>query len=180
MARFSTYVAAGRHVDRTPSTIAGWVRRGLLPPPPWTGQKLKRVAAKRARSPKTGPTSPHGTESRWRAGCRCDECTDIHNAESRDRRRAERADWWAPRVQPLVDAFAAGVPYGEALASVDASWQALHRWRAIDPAFQEAIDQALMEGRRDDVDHGTPTAWREGCRCPECRDDHNATRRPHP
>ena len=176
MPRITTYVAAGAHVDRAPSTVEGWVRRGLLSPPPWTGRQLEKIAKERSDSTVRGITSPHGTESRWRAGCRCEACTDIHNAETRDRRRAERAEWWEPRRKTLIAAFASGVPYVEALESVGASWTGLHRWRAVDPEFGAAIDAALMEGRRGDVDHGSHAAWRVGCRCPECRETHNATR----
>ena len=153
----------------------GWVRNGQLPPGPWTTAQLTRAAAQR--SPAGGAASAeHGTVSRWRGGCLCDECRTAHNADLRVWRTSKRLAFWESRVEPLLARLGAGEVYRETIADLGLSPSAIAAHRQRDPAFGVRLDEALTAGRDPDLRHGTGQAWKRGCRCPGCREYHEASR----
>lgn len=166
--------AAARIAGVGATTVGGWVKRGLLPPPPWTPDEILDAAAV-ARSPR-GCAAPHGTTSRWRVGCSCLACTQAHNEEARGRREAGWSTPWDCAGPLLIAALAAGAPYREALQLAGVSSQALSARRRREPLFARDVDAALMAGRDPLLMHGTDGAWRARCRCPDCRRYHDLSR----
>jgi len=78
----------------------------------------------------------------------------------------------------LIAALAAGTSYRQSLEAVGITSQALSRWRRRDPKFAAKLDAALTAGRDPRLKHGTDSAWRKNCRCPDCRSYHEGTRKP--
>lgn len=83
---------------------------------------------------------------------------------------------WAERGPRLCGLIAAGRPYREALGEVGVTAQAVTAHRRRDPGFAARLDVALYDGRDETLTHGSAMGWRQGCRCPECRDTHEASR----
>lgn len=129
------------------------------------------------------PPSPHGTENRWRAGCRCSECRTAHNDGSRTfRRRVVDTRRFPPKLRDrLLALIAAGVHITDAAAALRTSQQAIHRYARVHPEWGAELDEALMGGRAPEVPHGTEAGYRHHrCRCPECRQAHHRPRTPAP
>lgn len=176
-----TWVAAAQLLGVTPATVRAWVRRGELEPGPWTEAQLREAAARprsRAGRPRGVLLADHGTETRYSAGCRCVPCTTAHSTASKEDRRVVRDLWWQPRRDRLLRLVGAGASLPDACRAVDATIQALSAHRREHPDFAAALDDALVAGRDPALDHGSHGAWREGCRCPDCRTTHDASRLP--
>lgn len=121
------------------------------------------------------PLSPHGTTNRWRTGCDCDPCTVAHNADTTTWRRQKARERLDPIRTALIHRVAAGVPLTQACTELEVSVVAVHGRAQWDPQWSQDLDAALMVGRDPGLDHGTEGAYRRGkCRCPECREGHNA------
>lgn len=154
-------------------TIRRWIDAGLLAgPPPWTDAQVQQAAAAGGQPTRRGTREPHGTPARYDAGC---DCPDCRRANTQEKKPTLPLTQVAVELQPVLDALAAGAGYAEALATHGYSRQritALRRW----PVVTQALDTALMAGRDPDLDHGTPGAWRAGCRCPDCRTYHDIAR----
>ncbi len=77
-------------------TIRIWIDKGWLPPSTegWTAAQVRRAARSGRQVAGRGSLAEHGTESRWRAGCACEDCTAAHNDAERRRRAAARAEQW--------------------------------------------------------------------------------------
>ncbi|CAN3132221.1 hypothetical protein ACNUDN_30305 [Mycobacterium sp. smrl_JER01] len=78
----------------------------------------------------------------------------------------------------LLDALANGTSYRQALDDAGVTAQAFSQKRRRDPAFGRAANAALMAGRNPNLHHGRDSAWKAGCRCPDCTDYHGRTRKP--
>lgn len=167
--------AAARLAGVTPATIRGWQQKGWLPAPPWTKAQIGRATTKGRQVAGRGSEAPHGSASRWRAGCSCQACADAHNTDIRTRRADAASASWATIADGLCGAFAAGTPYREALDTYGVTPSALSGQRRRDPDFAARVDEALTDGRNPDLAHGPASGWRNGCRCPECRADHDRT-----
>lgn len=122
------------------------------------------------------PTAQHGTPSRWRKGCRCDQCSRAHLDDQATYIHDTAMRRWIPLGPALCALLESGYIYRDALIQVGVTAQAVTAHRRRDPQFSARLDQALIAGRDDRLEHGTPSAWRSGCRCPDCRDYHEASR----
>lgn len=162
--------SAARCVGITPMTFAFWIARGHVGPGPWKCKELHDVAV--ASGARGHRTARHGTASRYRGGCTCASCRQAHVDDSRQRLARTRSAYWDTRGPRLLAAFAAGMPFSEALAFAGVTSQGLAKRRLEDPRFAGAVDAALMCGRSESVEHGTWRGWRDGCRCPDCRRSH--------
>lgn len=157
-----SYREAARLLGSSASRIEGLVRRGRLPPPPWREVDLRKAGeVGRVRS-------EHGTVSRWRAGCDCDQCSDAHNTEIREMRRDRREEMLAEVWPGFLADLRSGVLYREACEDFGLPPTGLRRMIRHSPELVSQLDDALMEGRDPDLRHGAATAYRRGCRCPEC------------
>ncbi len=175
--RVTSRRAAAAIAGVTPSTISQWVAKGWLATPPWTREDLHTASTHGVRRRSHGSAAPHGSPSRFDAGCNCDKCTAAHYRQiSEDNDTRRQAEWDAGPAEALITSVAAGVDYRQALAAAGVSSQAVTGHRKRDPAFATALDQALMAGRDPNLSHGTAEAWKMRCRCPECRTWHNAHR----
>lgn len=85
-------------------------------------------------------------------------------------------DAWAERGDRLCELVASGLSYQESLLEMGVTAQATSGHRRRDPDFAASLDAALMAGRDPNLAHGTPSAWKARCRCPECRAHHDAHR----
>lgn len=169
--------AAARITGITPATIRTWIAKQWLDPtPPWTREQLDMAMQASRQRARRGATSPHGTVSRYRAGCRCRTCDDAHNRDMKIRRDARRTALIEAGAPVLFDALVNGAEWKDALleaglGSTTVAWQRRH-----DPKFADAVDAALMEGRDPHLNHGTARGWQARCRCPECRAYHESSR----
>lgn len=172
-----TLAAAARLAGVTPMTIRVWIRKGWLAPEGgWTATQLQKAAEAGRQTRGRGSEAEHGTTSRWRAGCPCDACTGAHNAAERRRREDVRVEQWRKIAGGLFSLLAAGEDYGSAIAAVGVTAPAVTAHRRRSTEFAANLDAALMAGRDPLLTHGTSTAWKTRCRCPECRNHHEATR----
>ena len=172
-----TLAAVARYAGVTPPTVRQWIEKGWLKASgPWTAGAVDAAAQRSRQRAGRGPQSAHGTASRWRAGCHCVACVEAHNADSRQSREAARRQWWEEREAPLVEAIRQGTAYREVLTELGISAQAVTAHRRRSETFARALDAALLEARDERLEHGTASGWRAGCRCPECRAHHEATR----
>lgn len=133
-----------------------------------------------ANKPGRPRSAPHGSTARWRGtfepGCRCDECRRAHLDAQAVRYRERGFALWEPLAPQLFALVASGVPYGEACAELGVTVQAVTAHRHRDPDFADRFDAALMAGRDPGLAHGAAAAWKDGCRCPECREYHEQSR----
>lgn len=176
-AKYRSARAAARAAGVSANSIAGWQGKGWLGEPPWTTGQLTRAKSK-SRQATPGPRSPHGSTSRYRAGCDCDLCNQARNTADRTRRGHHAQQRWAEVGPPLLEALRSGENYTDSLARVGVTAQAVTAHRRRSPDFAAELDTALTDGRDPTLDHGTAGAWRRRCRCPECRNHHEAERDP--
>jgi hypothetical protein len=79
--------------DVPPPVIRRWLSLGLIAEPLWTVQQLQKVRdltdPERRRR---GNRAPHGTITKWNAGCSCQQCRRFQSddARARARRRAQK------------------------------------------------------------------------------------------
>lgn len=176
----TSFRAAAVLAGVTPATIRHWKESGALPDgPPWTRAQIRAASRKKrasALSRPRGSDAPHGTPSRWRTGCACAPCRTAHNRDTTQRRREERQTWWDIRADDFIDRIAAGNDYNRTLKELGLTHQAVTGHRKRDPNFAQRLDAALTYIRDPALTHGIATAWKAGCRCPDCRAYHEASR----
>lgn len=171
MQKFTTAAAAADYAGVSESTIGNWRRRGWIGQRPWSAAELDAAPTHGERGGK-----PHGTEARWRSGCRCSECTQAHAGrmtEYRQRRRLQELE----EAKPIIfRALREGEGYRGALDIAGVTARKITGWRTTIPGFADELDAVLTETRDPSLRHGTATSWKAGCRCPECTAYHDATR----
>lgn len=122
--------------------------------------------------PKTA-ASAHGTSSRWRLGCRCDDCWEAHRVHQRAERRAKSIAALRPHRAKILRALAHGRSVDEALLGTGLTPGNLYGIAKWDQEWAAQLDSALLAGRDPRLRHGTEVAYKVGrCRCPECRAAH--------
>lgn len=93
------------------------------------------------------PRADHGTDGRYKAGCRCTRCTAAHQEALQDYRHRKLYGDGAvmgPQVrQRIINAVLAGSSLSQAAASVALSRQRVSAARAALPEFDTQIDEAL-------------------------------------
>lgn len=159
--------AAGGHLGEggREETGRGTLRRV------WTGrQLLDAVAAPR-------PVQDHdekAPQSTWALGCRavdaCDCSTTHTRATTGARRAAQERAFPPPLREQVLKLVQQGSSLAEAATGVGVSLDRIWGYAKTYPTWADALDAALMDGRRTDIRHGTYWAYQEhGCRCGECR-----------
>jgi len=115
----------------------------------------------------------HGT-ARWRAGCRCTLCRSAKASADRDYRRTKSLEALSSYLLPIFDSVSSGASLSESMPQ-HLHEQALWGVASWNAEVKEALDRALMDGRRPVVPHGSSSGYRHySCRCPECRAAKNA------
>jgi hypothetical protein len=109
--------------------------------------------------------------ARWNAGCSCAQGRQFQSDEARARgRRKAQKRLPVELRQQLLDAIYAGQPFRTALSDLGLTSNQVWGLCKTDPEWSAALDAALTATRRDDVPHGTTTAYVRCCVCKECRE----------
>jgi hypothetical protein len=118
---------------------------------------------------------PHGTLIRWLEGCDCDRCREAQNdaARARFRRKAQQR-LPAEARQQLLDAIYNGQQFRTALRDLGLTSNQVWGLTKTDDEWSTALDAALTTTRREDLKHGTNSAYVAGCVCKECREHQRA------
>lgn len=119
------------------------------------------------------PKSPHGTASRWRVGCRCDLCRVAHSEDTTERRRVKRLALLAPHRSTILRRLAAGNTLDDACRGTNLTPHAIYGFARLSPEWRAEMDAAQRSGRSPSVAHGTAMGYKDGCRCPDCREAHH-------
>jgi hypothetical protein len=118
-----------------------------------------------------GPQAAHGTLTRWLEGCDCDRCREAQNdaARARFRRNAQTRLPVEVRKQ-FLDAIYNGKPFRHVLRDLGLTSNQVWGLTKTDEKWAEQLEAALTTTRRDDLRHGTNSAYVHGCVCSECRE----------
>ena len=111
---------------------------------------------------------------------RCDPShLERHRAASSEYRRTKRAELIpAPVRESICQMVAEGATVAEAADDTELRPGQIHGLAIAEPEFRSALDDALMAGRDPGLVHGRDSTYsRHRCRCPECREAHDQTRR---
>jgi hypothetical protein len=118
-----------------------------------------------------GPQATHGTLTRWLEGCDCDRCREAQNDAARARFRRKAQERFPAEVrQRLLDALYSGQPFRTAFRDLGLTSNQVWGLTQTDQEWSERLEAALTATRRDDLPHGTTTAYVRGCVCRECRE----------
>jgi hypothetical protein len=72
--------------------------------------------------------------------------------------------------QQLLDAIYSGWPFGTVLRDLGLTANQVWGLTRTDREWSETLEAALWATRRDDLEHGTNSAYVWGCVCSECRE----------
>jgi hypothetical protein len=72
--------------------------------------------------------------------------------------------------QQLVAAIHAGTPYKTVVRDLGLTSQQVWELTKTDDAWSAELEATLTAARRDDLEHGTNSAYVNGCVCRECRE----------
>lgn len=106
---------------------------------------------------------------------RCPTCLDKRSDQEAAIRERHSRQALPKHVQErLLERLAAGEDPVQACAELDITIQRVHHHHRYDPAWEQALDEALTAGRAAALEHGrSPTYKMDRCRCPECRAAHH-------
>jgi hypothetical protein len=89
--------------DVSPPVVRRWLSQGLIGEPPWTVEQLQKVRdLNESEGRRRGNRAPHGTITRWNAGCSCVECRRFQSDTARGTRTAQSATAIARRSAPAT------------------------------------------------------------------------------
>jgi hypothetical protein len=151
---------AAQAVGVASTTVERWVRIGYLGEGPWTLAQVRKAQNKAADNGRHGGIrAAHGTETRWRAGCPCDECLAAHNAHLRGSRRAQALNLLADHKSTVIEILSSGGTFEEVKEETGLTPQRLHGIAKWNEEWCRELDDALMSGRDPDIAHGTEWAY---------------------
>jgi hypothetical protein len=168
----STIRRAAAACNVTPPVIRRWIKLGWLPKPPWTLEQLHRLSDT-TDSPgrRRGPGAAHGTQTRWVEGCDCTACRLAMNAAAKTRFRAKAHARLPVEVRrQLLETIYAGTPFRAALNDLGLTSNLVWGLAKTDEEWAAALEYALIATRRDDLEHGSNTAYKHSCVCKDCRE----------
>lgn len=111
----------------------------------------------------------HGTDYRYRRGCRCKRCRADHATGGRSWKR-DAYDIPDDDRQQILERIETGADPAEITLETGYTWQKIHGVARHDETWREDLDAALIAGRDPEISHGRYQSYRHhGCRCPECR-----------
>ncbi|MCX4976522.1 hypothetical protein [Streptomyces sp. NBC_00620] len=180
-------------LELAPTSVSGMAGYGWLPGSrmrphrrggrvyTWTGKQLLRIAGRRIRV--QFDHDRYAPATLYRVGCRCPMCTQAHNADSQQRRRAMAEEVFPAEKRARVVGLVTGqMPVGDAAAEVGVSLGAVYGRAVWDAGFAEALDEAawsLCVVGEDDPACGTASGYkgnasgrspRPACRGTGCRE----------
>ena len=103
-------------------------------------------------------------------GCHCSHCSRAHA----DDKRARGGAWAQERLpvelrRQLLDAIYGGQPFRRVLRDLSLTSNQVWGLTKTDQEWSERLEAALTATRRDDLEHGTNSAYVQRCVCSECR-----------
>jgi hypothetical protein len=156
----------------SPPVVRRWLYLGLIASPPWKVGQLHEVRdLTDPEGRRRGNRAPHGTITRWNAGCSCAECRLFQSDDARARGRPKAQVRLPADVrQQLLDAICAGQPFRAALRDLELTPNQVWGLAMTNDQWSSQLDAALTATRREDLRHGTTAAYVRGCVCKDCRE----------
>jgi hypothetical protein len=151
----------------SPPVVRRWLSLGLIAEPPWTVEELQKVRdLTDPEGRRRGNRAPHGTITRWNARCSCAECRRFQSEEARERgRRKAQVRLPADVRQQLLDAIYAGQPFRAIVRDLGLTPNQVWGLAKTNDQWSSQLDAALTATRREDLRHGTTSAYVRGCVC---------------
>jgi hypothetical protein len=143
---------------------------GLIAEPPWTVEQLQKACdLTDPEGRRRGNRAPHGTITRWNAGCSCQQCRRFQSDDARARgRRKAQVRLPVEKRRQLLDCIYSGKPFRAALSDLGLTSNQVWGLAKTDEEWSGALEAALTAARRGDLKHGTNAAYVRGCVCKEC------------
>jgi hypothetical protein len=104
----------------SPPLVRRWLSLGLIAEPPWSSEQLQKTRdLTDPEGRRRGNRAPHGTITRWNAGCSCAECRRFQSDTARVRKRRRARERLPAEVrQQLLEAIYAGQPFRTVLPAL--------------------------------------------------------------
>jgi hypothetical protein len=156
----------------SPPVIRRWLSLGLITEPPWTVEQLQEIRdLTDPEDRRRGNRAPHGTITRWNAGCSCAQCRRFQSDTARERGRRQAQERLPADVrQQLLAAIYAGQPFRTVLRDLGLTSNQVWGLAQTDAKWAAALEAGLTATRRTDLKHGSNSAYKHGCVCKDCRE----------